>query len=181
MALQRSCRWRNKPVQQSAFTWLNMCFKVYGKAPNVHIPRPAVLPCLNLGSHPVSHATLLIQRCDMAVQVRGFALRIWKQTSLSCVYPNQSQSRSPKQYPSAHGGETTCWCTQKEQRKTSMNLPSVIPVNGSMYGEVVLLVTLGLPEAHLLVDRLSFTPLRPGSLLWWDFTASDPDRIACIP
>lgn len=50
--------------------------KVYGKAPNVHIPCPPVVPCLNLGSHPLSHATLLIQRCDMAVQVRGFALQI---------------------------------------------------------------------------------------------------------
>lgn len=34
-----------------------------------------------------------------------------------------------------------------------------------MYGKVVLLVTLGMPAAHLLVDKLSFTLWKPRSLL----------------
>ncbi len=50
---------------------LDVYFKVHIKALNVHILRLAVVPCLNLGSHPYGHATLLIQRCDMAVQVRA--------------------------------------------------------------------------------------------------------------
>lgn len=93
----------------------------------------------------------------MAVQVRGSHFT----DNPSSVCPNQSHSRPPKQYPSAHGGETTCQYAQKEQRKPNMNLHSVILIHGSMYGKEVLLVTLGLPGAHLLVDKLSFTPLRP--------------------
>lgn len=53
--------------------------------------------------------------------------------------------------------------------------------NGHMYGKIVPLVVLGLPGGHLLVDKLSFTLLRPRRFLWWDFTASDPDRRTCIP
>lgn len=53
---------------------------------------------------------------------------------------------------------------KKNKEKTNMNLPSAIP-EGSMYGKIVLLVTLGMPAAHLLVDKLSFTLLRPRSLL----------------
>lgn len=52
---------------------------------------------------------------------------------------------------------------------------------GPIYGPVVLLVAMKLLAAHLLMDELNFTPLRLRRVFWWDFTASDPDLIACIP
>lgn len=55
------------------------------------------------------------------------------------------------------------------------------PLSNSRGVHIQKVVTLGMPAAHLLLNKLTFTLLRPRSLLWWDFTLSDPDRIACIP
>lgn len=44
------------------------------------------------------------------------------------------------------------------------NMARILP-EGHMYGKAVVLVPPGLPAGHLLVDQLSFTLLRPRSLL----------------